>query len=314
MKFNKILLVGIAEAMLAPTYWKRIDALTSKKVFLPKDSLKIKEELKDADCLLVNFGVTVSKEDMDNAPSLKYIGVLATAYGKIDVVYAAKKKITVCNLAGYSTESVAEFVIAVILETIRGLEEGKRRGRSGNYSEAGISVVEIKSRVFGIVGLGTIGLRVAELARGFGAEVKYWSRSRKMDAEKKGIKYEELDRLISEADFISINLEQTKETENFFSKDIFAKVKSGAVIINTAPMDLIDIDGLVSRLKNKDITFILDHSDEMNGSDLKKISKYENCIIYPPMAYISKEAGIRRQEMFTSNIEAFLKGILRNTV
>lgn len=79
-------------------------------------------------------------------------------------------------------------------------------------------------------------------------------------------------------------------------------------------MELVDLDGLVQRLQKKDITFILDHSDEMSEQDLKKISKFENCIIYPPMAYISREAAANRREMFTSNIENFLKGTPKNTV
>jgi phosphoglycerate dehydrogenase-like enzyme len=79
-------------------------------------------------------------------------------------------------------------------------------------------------------------------------------------------------------------------------------------------MELVDIAGLVKKLKKGDITFILDHSDEMSERDLKKLLPYKNCIIYPPIAYISKEAAISKQEMFTSNIENFLKGTPKNTV
>lgn len=305
MKFKKILSIGVDESKVGPGYWKRIDALSEKKVYLPKDSPEIKENLKDVDCLLVNFGVTVTKENIDSAPNLKYIGILATAFGKVDTNYAKEKGIVVCNLPGYSTESVAEFVIAVILEHIRGLEEGKQRGKEGSYSEEGIAAFEIKDKIFGVLGLGNIGTRVAELALGFGADVKYWSRNKK---ETKGFKYEELYNLISEADFLSLNLAQTPETEKILDQKKIESLKSGAIIVNTAPMELIDIDSLCERLKKGDITFILDHSDEMTTEDLKKISQYKNCIIYPPMAYISSEATINKQEMFTSNIEHFLEG------
>lgn len=183
MKFKKILLINIPEESLGGEYWKRINKLSSQKVSLPKDDPNVLKELKDTDCLLVSFGLVVDKEMIDAAPSLKYIGVLATAFGKIDVDYAKKKKIVVCNLAGYSTESVAEFSIAAILEAIRGLEEGKRRGRSGKYDETGIPAWEIKDKVFGVIGLGGIGRRVSEIAQGFGADVRYWSKNRKKDAE-----------------------------------------------------------------------------------------------------------------------------------
>lgn len=137
--------------------------------------------------MLVNFGTAIGKEAINAASKLKYIGVMATAFGKIDTLYAKKKKIIVSNLKGYSTESVAEFIFAAILEQIRGLEEGKGRGRSRNYSEIGISANEIKDKIFGIIGLGTIGKRVAEIALGFGGYVRYWSINRKNDYEKKAL-------------------------------------------------------------------------------------------------------------------------------
>ncbi len=314
MKFKKILSINVDENKVGPDYWKRIDALAENKVILPKDNPQIKESLKDMDCLLVGFGVVVDKQMMDAAPNLKYIGILATAFGKVDAAYAKEKGIIVCNLPGYSTESVAEFTIAAILEAIRGLEEGKRRGRAGNVSEASISAIEIKDKVFGVIGLGNIGTRVAELALGFNAEVRYWSRNRKDDVEAKGIKYEDLDNLVAEATFLSINLAQTPETEKILNKDRLQVLKAGAVVINTAPMELIDLDALIKRLKKGDIIFILDHSDEMAEEDLKKLLPYQNCIIYPPMAYISKEAAINKQEMFTSNIENFIGGVPKNTV
>src|SRR3990172_12713787 len=98
MKFNKILLIGIDKSLLGDSYWGKIDKLTSRKVFVPRDSEDIKKELPDADCLLVNFGVPVTKESIDHASKLKYIGTLSTAFGKVDVDYARKKNIPVGTL------------------------------------------------------------------------------------------------------------------------------------------------------------------------------------------------------------------------
>lgn len=308
MKFKKILLFGIREAQLDSEFWSRIDNLTDKKVFLPKDSADIEKELADTDCLLVGFGVEVGKDLIDKALNLKYIAVLATAYGKIDCAYAKEKGVVVCNIPGYSTESVAEFVIAAILESLRDLETGKQRGRSGQYSEDGLKAKEIKGKTFGVIGLGNIGGRVAEIAQGFGAEVKYWSRNKKDAYQQKGINFENLESLLPNCDFVSINLAQTKDTERIFDQEKINSLKSGAIVINTAPMDLIDINALADRLAKNDLTFILDHSDEMNEEDLKNLSQYKNCIIYPPMAYITDEARIAKQEIFVSNIEKFLEG------
>lgn len=316
MKFNKILVINIdKKTNLDPKSWKKIESFTNKILFLPKDDPRIKTELADADCLLVNFFTPVTKDYIDLAKKLKYIGIMAVAYRKVEVAYAKNKRgIISSNLKGYSTESVAEFIIAAILEHLRSLEEGKTRVRLNNYSETGISATEIKDKIFGVIGLGSIGQRVAVIANGFGADVRYWSRNRKKEFERKGIKYQKLDNLVSESDFISINLAQNSDTNGLFNRKRLQNVKAGTVIINTCPMELIDIDALEKRLKNNDITFILDHSDEMSEADLKKLSKYKNCIIYPPIAYVSKEAAENKKRIFLSNIENFLKGKPTNVV
>jgi len=310
MVFKKVLLINIQESALDKKYWDKIDSLTSSKVFLKKDSPEIMQELKDADCLLVAFSIPVTKEMIDAAPKLKLICVLATAYGKIDINYAKEKGIVVSNVAGYSTEAVAEFSIATILENIRQLEEGKKRGHAGNYDEEGLKAREIKGGIFGVIGLGSIGKRVAEIANGFGADVRYWSRQKK-DVP---FKYQDVDTLIAEADFLSLNLAQTPDTENFLNKKRLRSIKKGAVVLNTVPMELVDIDALVERLSVGDITFILDHSDETPKEVMNKLSQFKNCIIYPPMAYITAEARIAKQKIFTENIENFLKGKPTNVV
>jgi len=316
MKFKKILIIGFDENSLAKEYWQRIDKLTNKKVFLPTESKELQKHLSNTDCLLVSLGVKVDKKMIDQAPNLKYIGVLATGYGKIDVSYAAKKGIMVCNIPGYSTEGVAEFAFAVILEHIREIERGKKQAREGNYSESTFfGVYEIKDKIFGVIGLGRIGSRIAEIAHdGFGAKVRYWSRTRKKELEKKGMKYQELNSLLKECDFLSLNLAYNKETESFLNSQRIKLIKPGAVVINLAPMELVDIKALEQRLKVGEITFILDHSDELSPTDAQRLSKYKNCILYPPIAYTTKEATATKQEIFVSNLENFLKGKSTNKV
>ncbi len=310
MKFKKILTVGINESSLDSEYWEKIDVLADTRVGLSKDSPDIHKELVDTDCLLVLFGIPVTREMIDLAPNLQYIGVLATAYGKIDTLYAKEKSIPVCNVAGYSTEAVAEFSLAAILENIRELEVGKQRGRAGNYSEDGLEAREIRKSIFGVIGLGSIGRRVAEIAHGFGADVRYWSRQEKDTP----FKYQDADTLIAQADFISLNLAQTPETENFFDKKRIQSIKSGALVVSTVPMELVDMDALAERLAVGDITFISDHFDEMHNDSVVKLSTFKNCVIYPPMAYITNEARIAKQKTFVENIENFLNGVPTNRV
>lgn len=313
MVFKKLLMLDFAEKTLEPQYWKRIGALCDGKVLLPRDSPQIGGNL-DADCILVNFLPPVDKARIDAMPNLKYIGILATGYGRIDAAYAATKGIPVCNIPGYSTEAVAELTFGAVLEHIRELERAKGQARKGDYSEATFSGSEVKGKRFGVVGLGNIGKRVAEIAQGFGAEVRYWSKNRKLGYENKGIWYSELDALLEDSDIVSLNLMRNKETEGIIDAKRIKSLKRGSIFVNLAPMEMLDMDALDKRLAKGDITFILDHSDELPPERLKQFSRHKNCVIYPPIGYTTREATRNKQETFVSNLESFLNGKLTNRV
>jgi phosphoglycerate dehydrogenase-like enzyme len=316
MQFQKILTIGINESALDPEYWKKIESLAVKKISLSVDSSEIKQQIVDADCLLVNpFVYKVEKDLLDAAPRLKYIGAISTAFGKVDVDYATKKGIIVCNIPGYSTEAVSEFAFGVILGYIRDLENERQMAKESNFSATPpIPISEIKDKKFGVIGLGRIGSRVAELALAFGASVVYWSRNRKKEFEEKGIKYEELDKLLSECDFISLHLAFNSDTENFINKSRIERIKPGSILINLAPNELVDFNALENRLAKNGLVYIADHSDEMTPEQVKLISKHKNCILYPPLAYATKEARMLKQKIFVENIENFLKGKPSNKV
>lgn len=297
--FQKILVTGFSESNLDKDVWSKISKLTGGGiVFSP--SL-------DVDCLFCRFN-KVDKNLIDSLPQLIYIGLLATGTGTVDINYANSKNITVCNVPGYATESVAEWLFALILEHLRNLERARQTSRASDFSGDGFSATEIKGKKFGIIGLGRIGYRVAKIAQGFGAQVFYWSRSHKPDAEKEGIVYEALDSLIETSDFISLHALTTKDTEKILDAKRLNSVKPSAVIVNVSGMEQVDISALENRLEKGDITFILDHPDEMKPEDIKSLEKFPNCIIYPPIGFVSAEARVNKQAIFISNIENFLKG------
>ncbi len=303
-KFNKILVTGFSRPNLDEDVWKRIAALSKAIVFKPSTGV---------DGLFCRFN-KVDKALIDSLPNLKYIGLLATGTGTVDLEYAKSKKITVCNIPAYATESVAEWVFGLILEHLRNLENAKQTARAGDFSGDGFSATEIKGKKFGIIGLGRIGSRVAQIAQGFGANVSYWSRNRKEDVEKKGIKYESVDDLVKTSDFISLHALTTKDTEGILDAKRLNSIKSGSVIVNVSGMEQVDIPALVNRLANGDITFILDHPDEMKPEDVKLLAKYPNCIIYPPIGFITVEARVNKQAIFVSNLENYLNGTPLNKV
>lgn len=306
---------GYDKNALGEKEWERLDRLANEKVLLPKDSSDFYKHLENSDCLLVRLGATVDNEMMDKAPKLKYIGMFGTGYGRIDTEYAAKKGITVCNIAGYCTEGVAELAIALILEHIRELERAKAQARNGDYSEATFQSYELKDKKFGVIGLGRIGGRIAEIAKsGFGADVSYWSRKRKKEMEKRGFKFQEINTLLKESDFISLNLAYVPETKLFMDETKISRIKPGAVFVALVQMELVDIDALEKRLKLNDMTFILDHSDELPSEQAKQLSQYKNCVMYPPVGYITKEATAAKLSMLVDTIENFLNGKPTNKV
>lgn len=297
MKFKKILVTGFDKSNLDEKVWTRIQKSADRIVFKPEA---------DVDCLFCKFN-KIDKKFIDSLPQLKYIGLLATGFGTVDVTYAKSKKITVCNIPGYATESVAEFVFGLILEHLHDLEKAKLVGRQGDFSGNGFSAYEIKGKQFGIIGLGRIGSRVAEIALAFGANVSYWSKNRKKETEKKSVEYKSIDTLIKKSDFLSFHLSKAKETEGILNKKRINSIKKGAVVINVAPMELIDLNALVGRLKKRDITFIFDHPDEMEKKDVEKLVKFKNCIVYPPIGFVTSEASALKKQIFVSNLENFLK-------
>lgn len=310
MKFKKAVLVEIEDYSLDKEYWNKLDTLIEKRVSLERKDPDLFKELADADCLLVGFQIEVAKDVIDAAPNLKYIGVLATAYGTIDVVYAKSKSIPVCNLAGYSTEAVAEFTISVLLWHIRQFEKGLERAKKGNYSFEGLSARELKGSNFGVIGLGNIGERVAELAAGFGANVSYWNRTKKTAK----FDFTDLNDLLSSSDYISVNVAEAPETINLLNDKNIPLIKSGAVLVSTIPPPVINTDSLAKRLNKGDLTYIFDHADEMTKEDLAKLKESKNCVALGPIAFITAEARKNKQDIFVGNIKAFLEGKQENTV
>lgn len=314
MKFKKLVSVGISDDIIDKKYWDMLSEIAEVRVALDKDSYNIDEELEDADGLLVWFN-GADKTLLDKAPKLKYVGALATGVGKIDVAYAASKGIVVTNIPGYSTEGVAELVIAVLLENLRDLCRGKSESKTTRTSESGYRGREIKGKDFGVIGLGKIGSRVAELASAFEADVFFWSHSPKPEAETK-YKYEDFDKLITHCDFLSINLALNNETEGIINAERLAKIKNGAIVINTAPLELLDLNALDESLANKKITFIFDHTDPDDISDewLERLREHDNCITYPVLGYITDESKVALQEIFVNNAKSFLEGKPTNSV
>jgi len=316
MKFQKFSLVEMSQDLIGEEHLNKLQDLSENRVEIIEKGTsreEIFEKIKDCDALIIRFSTVVDKEMIDNCPNLKFIGEFATSFSKIDVKYAREKNISVANLGGYSTEAVAEFAFATLLTYLRELKRARNNAKKGEFGFTQFLGGELKGKTFGIVGLGNIGKRTAEIAKGIGMNVIYWSRNRKQEYEDKGIQYIELDQVYKDSDFVSINLALNDETKNFVNEQAVNSIKQNGIIINLSPTELIDINTVEKRLENKEITYICDHGDE-NTELAMRLQKHKNYIAYPPIGFRTKEAVQRQRDITVNNVKGFLEGNPQNVV
>lgn len=312
--FSKALFIDFTSDEIEPRYLDRMKQLFSSAEFLPRNNPEINTVIQDADAIFVKIATPVDKTLIDAALKLKYIGVQSTAFDAIDAVYAREKGIVVCNLGGYSTEAVSEFFFAALFEYARELERAKLQARGEDYSFDKFLGLELKGKTLGVIGAGKIGGRIAEIGLGIGLKVVYLARNNKPSLDERGAKQVELDELLKQSDFVSLNLILNKETEGIMNNEKIALLKQGCVFINLAPPRLIDQIAMMKKASNGEITFIFDHSDDIAPELAKQFLETKNCIVYPPTAFRTYEANTARFETFVSNIENFAAGNPQNVV
>jgi len=311
---NKLLLIDFDESAFDKKYLDRLKVLFKIIEFTKSGDALNSQKIQDAEVLLVQISTKIDRQIIDGAPKLKYIGVQATAFNAIDATYAKTKGITVCNLGGYSTEAVSEFFYAALLDYLRELERARQQAEKENLEFLSFSGMELKGKTLGVVGAGKIGGRIAEIGMGFGMKVLYFSRENKVDLDKNGAGKVELDELLSQSDIVSLNLLLNKETEKIISKEKVALLKTGAIFISLAPPLLLDQEAMMEAANNGKVTFIFDHSDDIDNELLKKFLSTKNVIVYPPTAFRTNEAGAARWEILIENVEKFIQGNPQNIV
>ena len=297
--------------------WAELEALGQVTVYertLPSETVARAAE---ADMVLTNK-VVVSKEVMDQLPHLKYIGVLATGYNVVDIEAAHQRGITVTNVPAYSTESVAQMVFAHLLTVTNRTEHYAQENRQGRWSRNAdfcywdFSHMELAGKTFGIVGLGNIGRRVAEIALAFGMKVKAVSSKTTLPA---CIEKVSLEALLATADVLSLHCPLTDSTRHLINADTLAKMKSSAILINTGRGPLIDDQAVADALaEGRLAAFCADVLTQEPPQADNPLLKLPNAFITPHIAWASKEARVRLIQVATNNVRAFLSGTPQNVV
>ena len=297
--------------------WAELEALSQVTVYertLPSETVARAAE---ADMVLTNK-VVVSKEVMDQLPHLKYIGVLATGYNVVDIEAAHQRGIIVTNVPAYSTESVAQMVFAHLLTVTNRTEHYAQENRQGRWSRNAdfcywdFSHMELAGKTFGIVGLGNIGRRVAEIALAFGMKVKAVSSKTTLPA---GIEKVSLEALLATADVLSLHCPLTDSTRHLINADTLAKMKSSAILINTGRGPLVDDQAVADALaEGRLAAFCADVLTQEPPQADNPLLKQPNAFITPHIAWASKEARVRLIQVATNNVRAFLSGTPQNVV
>ena len=299
--------------------WRELEDMGELTVYertSPEDTVARAAE---AEIVLTNK-VVISREVIAQLPLLKYIGVLATGYNVVDIQAAHERGIIVTNVPAYSTESVAQMVFAHLLNVTNRTDHYATENRSGRWTRNkdfcywDYPHMELAGKTFGIVGLGHIGRRVAEIALAFGMKVKALT-SKSADALPAGIGKATIEELLSTSDVISLHCPLTDTTRHLINSETLRLIKPSAILINTGRGPLVDDQAVASALaKGQLAAFCADVLTEEPPKADNPLLAQPNAFFTPHIAWASTEARIRLLQVVTCNVKAFLNGKPQNSI
>ncbi len=272
------------------------DALGDVSVYQKTSPQEIDERIANADIIVTNK-VVISAQNMDGAKTLKLICIAATGMNNVDLEAAKERHILVKNVLGYSSESVVQHTFAMLFYLIEHMKYYDGAVKDGFWSRSGIFTdvsnpfFEISGKKWGIIGLGTIGKKVAVIAKSFGCEVSYFSTSGKnSDSEFASISLEEL---LKENDIISIHAPLNDATNNLLDYEQLLICKQNAVILNLGRGGIINEDAVAKIIDEKEMFFGLDVLKKEpieKDHPLLSVRNRNKLLITPHIAWTSKEA------------------------
>lgn len=279
---------------------------------------EVAQRVENCDVIIVNK-IKLNKATLGEAKRLKLICVTATGFDNIDLKYCRENNIAVCNVKGYSTDSVAQVTVSAALSLANHLAEYNRFVRDGSYTKSGVQNClipvfhELRGKTWGVVGMGAIGTRVAELASAFGCKVIAFK-------QKPIEKYEcvKLDELCERSDIISIHLPLNENTCKIIDERKISLMKNTAIVINAARGAVVDEAALCRAILENRIgavgvdVYSVEPMEE--DSPYAEIADRDNVLLTPHMAWGAYEARVRCMEEILKNIEGFLNGEKRNRV
>ena len=274
---------------------------------------EIPERVKDADVLIVNK-IAINEQTIGTAKNLKLVCVTATGTNNLDKEYLKKRGIAWRNVAGYSTESVTQHTFALLfylLEKIRYYDDYVKNEKYINdtvFTHFAEHFNEVNGKTWGIIGLGTIGRRVADIAKAFGARVIYYSASGSPAQE--GYEQVDFETLLTTSDIVSVHAPLNEYTKDLMDREAFAKMKKTAIFLNLGRGPIVVEQDLYEALETGEIAAagldVLCEEPMSETNPLAKIKDSKKLIITPHIAWASVEARNRLMQIIAEQIREFL--------
>lgn len=299
--------------------WKELEELGVLTVYERTMPGQTVERAADAEIVLTNK-VIIGRREMEQLPKLRYIGVLATGYNVVDMEAARRRGVIVTNVPAYSTESVAQMVFAHLLTVTNRTEYYALQNRQGRWCENpdfcywDTTLTELSGKTFGIVGLGHIGSRVAQIALAFGMKVKALT-SKPAEVLPQGIQKAGLQELLSTSDVISLHCPLTDATRQLINAETLRLMKPTAILINTGRGPLVNDADVADALRdNRLYAYCADVLTEEPPKPDHPLLQLPNAFITPHIAWATTEARTRLLQTAVANVRAFINGQPQNTV
>ena len=302
---------------LPEEYRKRLEVLGNLTIFesMPSSMEEFISRVRDADIVIVGrYGF--SEKAFSAAKNLKMISVWQTGYDHIDIKAATEKGVIVSNVPDYAFDSVAEMVFALSLNLLRKVHLADIGIRKGNFDWRDYIGNQLLGKTIGVIGTGSIGVRVIQIAHGFNMNViSVTSHPSEEKARRLGVKFVDLDTLLKESDIITLHVPLTSSTKNMIGTKELARMKTSAILINTARGKIVDEVALIKALREKQIGGAgLDVFDKEPLPLDSPLMKFENVALTPHIAFLSHESLEECTNVCVQNVEKFLEGKPQNAI
>lgn len=299
--------------------WSWLGKYGEYKVYDRTTPSEVIDRAKDAEILIINKTI-ITAEMMDKMPNLKLIALQSTGYNVVDCKGARERNITVCNIPAYSTNAVAQLVFAFILEIANKVALHNDAVHNDEWCNCPdfcfwkAPLMELDGKTIGIIGFGSIGQRVAEIANAFGMKVIVNTPHPKPDELKK-VQFVERDYLFKNADIVTCHTPLTPQTKKMINAEALKQMKKTAILINTSRGPVVDDEALANALNNGDIQGVgLDVLTVEPPSKDNPLLTAKNCYITPHIAWAAQETRDRLLGILEDNIKAYVEGKPQNVV